>query len=467
MNENAPESSGLNRSLSLMQATAINMIDMVGIGPFVVLSTIVSLMHGPWSIAAWLLGALLAFVDGCVWAELGAKWPEAGGSFVFLQKIYPGRTGRAMSFLFIWQTMIQAPLVVASAAIGFSLYLQYILDLRGIGAALFGVFDFDYGSFGHFRDTDLGGKMVSGALVCMMVWLLYRDIQKIGKISMVLWCLTGATLLWLIGSGVPGFNAAQAFPQALPDNPLKLFGAAMLGQASLKAVYSYLGYYNVCHLGAEIRNPVKNIPRAIFISITGIAILYLLMQTMVLGNLDWQTVAGSDFVVSLYFERIYGHAAAVVATALILCIALASLFSVLLGYSRIPYAAAMDGLFFSVFAKVHPKHRIPHVSLLVLGSLGFIFSLLFKMAEVITAIIVMRIIVQFLAQAVGLIFWHRREKERPWRMPLYPLPAILSLIIWLGIFFSSKIEFMAFAGGIIVLGLLVFWLSPLGKRPVD
>ena len=442
------------------------MIDMVGIGPFVVLSTIVSLMSGPWSIAAWLVGALLAYADGCVWAELGARWPEAGGSYVFLQKIFPGKGGRMMSFLFIWQTVIQAPLVVASAAIGFSLYLQYIVDLHGIGSFLFGPFDFNFGSsLGHFRDADLGPKMVSGTLVVLMVLLLYRNIQRIGRISVVLWCITGGTLLWLILSGIPNFHAAQAFPLSLPAEPVKLFFSAALGQASLKAVYSYLGYYNVCHLGAEIRSPERNIPRAIFISITGIAILYLLMQTMVLGNLSWQVVARSEFVVSLYFEQIYNHATAVVATGLILCIALASLFSVLLGYSRIPYAAALDGLFFPVFARVHPKHKIPHISLLTLGGLGFAFSLLFKMSEVITAIIVMRIIVQFMAQAVGVMAWHRRDKERPWRMPLYPLPAIVSICIWLAIFFSSKLIFIKFAAAIIGVGVLLYLIIPF-RRPL-
>ena len=231
-----------------------------------------------------------------------------------------------------------------------------------------------------------------------------------------------------------------------------------LRQASLKAVYSYLGYYNVCHLGAEIKAPERNIPRAIFISIGGIAVLYLLMQTMVLGNLPWQTVAKSEFVVSLYFERIYSHAVAQIATGLILCIALASLFSVLLGYSRVPYAAAVDGLFFAPFARVHQRHRIPHVSLLVLGGLGFLFSLLFKMKEVITAIITMRIVVQFLAQAVGVIAWHRRERERPWKMPLFPVPAILSMVIWLGIFFSAEWWYVAGAGGILGIGVLLFFL---------
>lgn len=411
------------------------MIDMVGIGPFITLSLIVSAMGGSWSIAAWLLGAVLAYADGCVWAELGARWPEAGGSYVFLQKLFPGRGGRMMSFLFVWQTVIQAPLVVASAAIGFAQYFTYLVPL------------------GFYEK-----KALSGGLVVFMAWLLYRNIQSIGRLSVVLWTITGGTLIWLILSGIPHFSLSRALPQSLPTQPFRFFFSAAMGQASLKAVYSYLGYYNVCHLGAEIKSPERNIPRAIFISITGIAIMYLLMQTMVMGNLDWHDVAKSEFVVSLYFERIYNHTAAQVATGLILCIALASLFSVLLGYSRVPYAAAADGLFFKIFACVHPRHRIPHVSLLMLGGLGFVFALLFKMKEVITAIITMRIIVQFLAQAAGVIAWHRRERTRPWRMPLFPIPAIVSMIIWLAIFFTADWWYIAGAGGIIALGVCLYFL---------
>lgn len=431
----------LSRSLSLTQATAINMIDMVGIGPFVVMSTIVAFMGGSWSIAAWLLGALLAFCDGCVWAELGARYPEAGGSYVFLQKLFPGRRGRMMSFLFVWQTLIQAPLVVASAAIGFSQYFQYLVKLGPYQA-----------------------KALSGSLVILMVILLYRKIESIGKLSIVLWMITGGTMLWLILSGIPGFNAEQALPHAFSELGGGTLLSVALGQASLKAVYSYLGYYNVCHLGAEIKNPERNIPRAIFISIAGIAVLYLLMQTMVLGNLPASEVAGSEFVVSLYFKKIYGAGVANIATGLVLCIALASLFSVLLGYSRVPYAAAKDGLFFPVFAKIHPKHRIPHVSLLVLGGLGFIFSLTLKMQHVITAIITMRILIQFLSQAVGVALWRLRSKDPgPWKMPLFPLPVILSIVIWLFIFFSAEWKYILGAFGIIATGIMLFSFLPLQK----
>ena len=424
--------------MSLTQATAINMIDMVGIGPFVTISFVVGLMQGPISILAWLLGALLAYMDGMVWAEMGAKWPEAGGSYVFLQKIFGGRFGKLMAFLFIWQTTIQAPLVVASGAIGFSGYLEYLVPL------------------GYY-----GRKAVSGALVILIIALLYRDIKSIGRISVLLWIITGGTILWLIFSGIPHFNAAQAFDWNISGNTFSALFFVALGQASLKSVYSYLGYYNVCHLGAEIKDPARNIPRSIFISITGIAILYISMQLAVLGVLPWQEIAASEFVVSTYFERIYNHTVGQIATVLILCIALASLFSVVLGYSRIPYAAAKNGDFFKVFAKVHPRLHFPHVSLLALGGLAFIFSLLFKMKDVITAIIVMRILIQFVSQAVGVIAWRysRRGDERPFRMPLFPMPAIISIIIWLFILFSSDWQYISFAFGIIVLGVILFKLK--------
>ncbi len=463
--------SQLNRSLSLTQATAINMIDMVGIGPFVVLATIVNIMQGPLSILAWLLGALLAYSDGMIWAEMGAKWPEAGGSYVFLQRLFPGKGGRLMSFLFIWQTSIQAPLVVASAAIGFSSYLQYLVDLKSIGSSLFGSFSFHAGWLGTFDDQNFGPKVVSGTVVALMVLLLYRNIQSIGKLSVILWTITGGTMLWLIFSGIPHFHAAQAFDfKGSGGFSWSLLASVALGQASQKAVYSYLGYYNVCHLGAEIRDPQRNIPRAIFISITGIALLYLGMQTIVLGVLPWQRIATSEFVVSDYFAAIYNHTVAQAATLLILCIALASLFSVLLGYSRVPYAAAADGLFFPVFARIHKKHNIPHISLLAMGGLGFLFSLLFKMSEVIAAIIVMRILVQFVAQGVGVIYWRRRapDDERPFRMPLFPVPALLSIAIWLFILCTSKPGFIAAALGVIVTGIILFFTIRFPERkPVE
>jgi len=437
----------LERGLGLKEATALNMIDMVGIGPFVTISLVIQYMGGPQCLLAWVAGALLSVLDGFVWSELGAAMPQAGGSYVFLREAYgPGRWGRLMSFLFIWQTMIQAPLVVASGAIGFAQYLTYLMPL------------------GRYQQ-----KAVSGALVIVLVFLLYRRITTVGKISLFLWAGVIATIVWLIFGGATHFDARLAFTYPAGAWDLSWLFFAGLGQATVKTIYTYLGYYNVCHLGGEVREPERNIPRSIFLSIGGIAVLYLAMQTSILGVVPWQQAQASNFIVSTFIEMLYGPFWAKVATAMILWIAFASLFSVLLGYSRVPYAAAVDGNFFSVFGRLHPTRRFPHVSLVALGAAGFVFSLLFRLSEVISAVLAMRILVQFVGQAIGVIVLRRRwpAERLPFKMWLFPLPAVLAILGWMAIFLSTGRKLTLAALGVMMLGVLAFGIRAraLGEWP--
>jgi amino acid transporter len=407
----------LERGLGLKEAVALNMIEIVGIGPFVVSSLVIKAMGGPQALIAWLAGALLAVFDGFVWSELGAAMPLAGGTYVFLREAYgPMRWGRLMSFLFVWQTLIQAPLSVASAAIGFSDYAKYLYPL-----------------------STLQAKALSGALVIFLVILLYRRITTIGKISVLLWVGVVGTMLWLIWGGVRHFNAHMAFDFPPGAFQLSWIWFAGLGAAMVNTIYSYWGYYNICHLGGEIREPEINLPRGIFLSILGITILYLAMQTSILGVVPWREAQNSPFIVSTFVEKLYGHGVARFATAMVLWIALASVFSVLLGYSRVPYSAALDGNFFPVFAKLHPKKHFPHISLLFLGGLAFVFSLAFKLTTVIKAILAMRLLVQFIGQAVGVILLRRRwsADRLPFKMWLYPVPAVLTMIGWALLFWAT------------------------------
>jgi amino acid transporter len=428
----------LTRKIGLLQATAINMTDMVGIGPFVVLSVVAETMNGPWFLYAWLAGALLSVIDAMIWSELGATFPLAGGSYNFLKEGYGGKAGKLMSFLFVWQTMIQAPLVIASAAIGFSQYFSYIVPLNVAES-----------------------KIISGTVVIMIVLLLYRRIETIGKISVFLWMGVLITMAWIIGGGILHGNFGAPLKHINDGININLGFAAAIGFASVKTVYSYLGYYNVCHLGGEIVNPAKNIPRSMFISVIGIAVLYLMMNISVASVLPLPEIIKSKFVVSEFVSAIAGPTAATVATVLILWVAFASVFSATLGYSRVPYAAAADGAFFKVFAKLHPTKNFPYISLLVLGGVAFVFSLLFKIKEVIDAILAMRILIQFVGQAIGLLLLSKRKGRSflKWKMPLYPLPVILAIIIWICIFFSTGWKMMA--GGLIVIsaGLIVYLIK--------
>ncbi len=433
----------LDRSLSLAQATSINMIDMVGIGPFIVLPMVIKIMGGPQFIWAWIAGAVLSLVDGMIWAELGAAYPKAGGSYNFLKESYGKKWGGLLSFLFVWQTLLLAPLVAASGAIGFSQYCTYLWPF-----------------------TPLQQKLISGGLIILLVFLLYRKINTIGNISMVLWIAVFITIGWIIWGGITHHSIRNDWMPPVENFSMQLFFVG-LGQATVKTIYSFLGYYNVCHLGGEIRHPEKNIPRSIFISIIGITILYLAMNVSVVSVIPWQEAQDSTFIVSTFIQKIYGSNAAIFATILVLIVAFASLFAVLLGYSRIPYAAAADGKFFPVFARLHPVKHFPHVSLLFLGGLAFIFSLLFKLSLVINAILAMRIIIQFIGQAVGVIILRKRNgsKSLPYKMPLFPFPVIVAILIWLYIFFSTGNNMPLYAMIIILAGVLVYFF--LNKKYFD
>ncbi len=428
----------LDRKLSLLHATAINMIDMVGIGPFVVLSVVAQIMGGPYFLYAWIAGAILSYLDAMVWSQLGAALPRAGGSFHFLMEGYGKKLGPLMSFLFVWQTMIQAPLVIASASIGFAQYASYFF------------------SFSFVEE-----KIVSGSVVILVISLLYRKIESIGKISVFLWVGVMATMAWIIFGGVMHGQFLEPIKHINDGFTMQHGFVAALGFASVKTIYSYLGYYNVCHLGGEIKNPSKNIPRSMFISITGIAILYLSMNISVASVLPLDTIMSSKYVVSVYIKTLYGEKAGALVTVLILMVAFASLFSATLGYSRIPYAAAQNKSFFGFFGELHPKLHFPHRSLLVLGAIAFVFSLLFRLKEVIDAILAMRILIQFIGQAIGLMLLVKRKGNNyfPWKMPLYPLPLLLAIIIWIGIFISTGTKMMLSGIVVISLGLITYFIA--------
>lgn len=442
-------SSSPNRTLSLFHASVLNMIDMVGIGPFITMPIVIGMLGGMY-LWAWIAGAVLSMVDAMIWSELGAAYPLAGGSYNFLKKAYgENGAGKMMSFLFVWQTIIQAPLVAASAAIGFAQYFIYLVPL----------------------EVWLQ-KMLRGGVIIFITFLLYRKIESIGKIGVLLWAGVLGTLGWIIFGGISHGDFSVPFADVSNNFSMNVLLSFLFGQTCLKTVYSYLGYYNVCHLGGDIKDPGKNIPRSMFISIIAIAVLYLAMNMSVTSVIPWQEIkswqdAGvNNFLISTFIERLYGHTAAVVVTVMVLWVALASLFAVMLGYSRVPYAAAKDGAFFKIFAKLHPTKNFPYVSLLILAGFAFVFSLLFRMGDVISGILAMRIIVQFIGQGIGIILLRERKgtKELPFRMPLYPVPVIIAIAMWAFLFYATGTTIMLSFAIVLSSGLVVYFVKARIKK---
>jgi amino acid transporter len=186
------------------------------------------------------------------------------------------------------------------------------------------------------------------------------------------------------------------------------------------------------------------------------------MNVSVMGVLSWEGVKKDDkYLVSSFMETIYGLNGGVTVTVLILFIAMASLFAVVLGYSRVPYAAAEDGNFFKVFARLHPTKEFPYVSLGVLCGIGLLFSLIFRsIGEVVRAILAMRILVQFIGQAVGIGLLRLRfgDKDLPFRMWLFPVPIILSVAVWIFLFVSTGM-FAIYGSLIAIAGVAVYFIK--------
>lgn len=425
----------LIRGVGLAGATTLNMIDMIGVGPFITIPLIVAAMGGPQAMLGWIVGALLVVCDGLVWAELGAAMPGSGGSYRYLKEIYgPASAGRLMAFLFIWQLTFSAPLSIASGCIGLSHYAAYLSP--ALGQTLFSQqLHLSIPLIGAIEANILLTPGTGVAMGCCLLAfvLLYRKITVIGRISELLWVGVMLTILWIVIAGVTHFDAQRAF--SFPPGAFSLSTGFFtgLGSGMLVAVYDYWGYYNVCFLGGEIKDPGRTIPRAVLVSIALVAVIYIVMNVSILGVVPWQELretAASDarnYVVSSFMERVYGSWAGIAAAVLIMWTAFASVFSLLLGYSRVPYAAAVGGDYFRSFSHLHPKHRFPDVSLTVLAVAGMLFCLL-RLADVIAALVVIRILLQFLAQTAGVVVLRIRRPDlpRPFRMWLYPLPALMA-----------------------------------------
>jgi amino acid transporter len=463
----------LVRGIGLLNATTLNMIDMIGVGPFITIPLIVGAMGGPQAMLGWILGAVFALCDGLVWAELGAAMPGSGGSYRYLQQIYgPGKLGQLISFLFIWQLSFSAPLSIASGSLGLANYATYIWpglertfaarDLR-LQIPLLGMLE--------ARVAVTAASLVAVALLAVTVVLLYRRITAIAKIANFLWIGVMGTVAWVILAGLTHFSAARAF--SFPPNAFRLSNEFFLGMGSamLIAAYDYWGYYNVCFLGGEIKDPGKTIPRALILSIMAVACIYIVMNISILGVIPWQDLNAAAtaetqrlYVVSTLMSRVYGRTAADIATALIMWTAFASVFSLLLGYSRVPFAAAQDGNYFRAFASVHPRFHIPHVSLLALGIVAGLACFL-RLQDVISALVVIRITLQFLFQSVGVMILRIRRPDlpRPFRMWLYPLPALLATVGFLFVL-RDRAKELRYAAVILVIGIIIYLVRAARRR---
>ena len=439
--------------LGLLQAVSVNMAMMVGVGPFITMPLFVGKMGGPHALAVWMIGALVAVCDGMVWAELAGAFPGAGGTFQFYDQAYGRKpVGRLLKFLFVWQFLFSAPLELASGALGFALYLGYLVP--GLDTVLT-----------VWPWTIKTHHLVAVSVMIGVLGLAWRDVKAAGQLMVVLW----AGMLVTVGLMITGcaVQADSGLIRTATGQFTDAIGAASggdfrlwlgVGGALAIAMYDFLGYYQICYMGEEVSHPQRTIPRSILISVVIIGILYFSMNLSLFAVMPWQDVAKSEHIASDAFEKLYGTFAGKAMTGLILWTSLAATYSAILGYSRVPYAAARTGHFFRAFADLHPKHGFPAKSLLAIGFAG-VLACLMNLETVIAALLTSRILIQFLGQIVTVIYIRTNPElssRMKFRMPLFPLPAIIAFVGWSTVFLTSDWPALVYGGLSLILGFIAY-----------
>ncbi len=444
------EKKGLVRGLGMFGAVSVNMSQMVGIGPFITIPLIIATMGGPQAMFGWIAGALIAICDGLVWAELGAAMPAEGGTYTYLREGFQYSTGRLMPFLFVWSTLLVTPLIMSTGMIGIAQYLAYFWHTS---AAL-----------SHWEAV---------GFTILTVALLWRRIDSIGKLAKVLWAGMILTVGLVIVGAFTHFSARQAF-----TFPHGAFGFnhffSGLGAGLVLAIFDYLGYYTIAYLGDETHNPGRVIPRSIVISVLGVMVIDLALNIGTMGVIPWQQAEKSTAIGSDLMRHVWGGPAAAIVTLLIVWTAFASVYTGLLGASRLPFNAAKEGVFFRPFARLHPRLAFPHISLLAMGVVTAI-ACFFSLTTIINALIAMAIWVQFIGQIVALTILRRKQPGllRPYRQWLYPIPSLIALVGWIYIFHGSGWPAIRIMIGWTVAGMIAYiiWakvnrLWPFGPKEI-
>jgi amino acid transporter len=406
---------------------------MCGIGPFITIPIMVATMGGPQAVIGWIVGAILAVADGMVWAELGAAMPGSGGTYVYLREAFQYRTGKLMPFLFIWTVLLTIPLLMSTGIIGMVEYLGFFFPHLGWWPV----------------------HLISLLATALVTLLLYRRIESIRVITIALWVIMLLSVIGVSAAGFSDFHAGYAFTY-----PQGMFGGKFfvgLGAGLIIGIYDYLGYFTTAYMGDELRDPGRTMPGSIIISVIAMMFVYLILNISVLGVAPWQEIAQSKSIASLVVEHSWGHGAAAVMTVLIIVTAFASVFAGLLGGSRVPFQAAHEKVFLSVFGKLHARHGFPHVALLTMGVITAIGTF-FDLAEVINMLLAATIIVQFIAQIAALVVLRKRQPQlhRPYRQWLYPVPCVIALVGWIYVYVSASTLSLILSGIWIVAGLVVF-----------
>ncbi|HLZ12195.1 MAG TPA: amino acid permease [Candidatus Acidoferrum sp.] len=422
--QNAEERHGLLRGLGLWAAVAVVIGDTIGSGIFLVSSDTARIVGSTALVfAAWIFGGLIVLCGAFCYAELGALFPKAGGPYAYLTR----GLGPMWGFLFGWMSaFLERPVAMATLAAGFLRFLGFVFP--AVASPFFTV---------HFAGGELTVTLAQPLAACVVIAvtaLNYLSVKMGGAIQMALTSIkVGTIVLIVLGGFLFGSRHEVSVAPLAAASPASWWTTIVAVLSALvPAMWAYNGFNDLGHLGEEVIEPQKNIPRAILLGLGSIGALYLLANVVYFRVLSFAQVAASAHVASDAVRTFAGERGAIALTIAMAISALGALHVVVMTGARIPYAMARDGVFFKFAERLHPKLRTPSGSLMFLGTVAALLALS-GTYEQLYSLFVFALWIFFALTAIALIRLRATEPElarpfRAWGFPVTPIVFLLAAI---------------------------------------
>ncbi len=432
---------GLQRHLGVRAMAALVVGEVIAIGIFLTPATMARSVGSPlWLLVVWLLMGAMALSGALCYGALAARFPEAGGGYVYLREAY----GPGVAFLYGWKCLlVMDPGITAVLAAALASYVGYALGISGI--ALKGV---AVGSVLILAAVSMLGIRL-GARV--MQWLM---ILKIGALALI------AVLALALQAG----NWSHFVPfiaQRPGSDPLP--GA--LAPAMIGGFFAFGGWWEITKLGGEAKDPARTMPRALALGVLAVTAIYILTSAVFLYLVPLERVTSGETFAAQAGEALFGPAGGQIFAAIVIVAVLGSLFALLMALPRVYYAMARDGVFFKAVAVVHPRFGTPVRAVAVQAAFASLLVVLGTFQQILSYFIF--VTVGFLALTVaGLLVLRRREGAAAYRIPGYPVTPLLFLVLVavLLVLLAGHDPLQAALGvGIVALGAPVYWLAFRGR----
>jgi len=420
--EAEPGHADLKRDLGIWSAAAIVVGTVIGSAIFLVPNDMVKNVGSPAMVfAVWIFGGMLTLFGALSYAELAAALPQAGGEYVYLREAY----GPLWAFVYGWTQMWVAKSgSIATLATGFFIYLA---NFRPEMNAVWVVLPLPLGEAGQPLEIRYGQLLAMGVIVVLAL-INYFGVKVSGDLQVIATLLKVGLIAGIIVIGLgTGHGSVANYQTSIPaPGGITGFFAALVA-----ALWAYDGWNNVSMVASEIRDPQRNLPRALIAGTLVVIAIYLLANLAYFYVLPAAEVASSARVAAETMRRILGSFGANAVSIVAMISIFAALNGSILSGSRVPFAMARDGLFFRRVAFVHPQHRTPSVSILALSAWGALLVLSGRYSQLYTYVIFASVILYGMATAAVIVLRFKRpDMPRPYRTLGYPLvPVVFVLAI--------------------------------------